>query len=614
MSDGEVGLSKDRKAHTTARNTDDLVIDSNNRKLERVAHLVTPEPIRSQELTVRSGIKTDSASSGGVTLVVGRSGGSLLGSGRKVEVELNVGELAVVGGTKRVEACQVHGVRVKVVTSLARDGRRVEELSDLGVVVSAQVDTLSVLVDERDVGNGILGVVRRVEHTIGKRDTSRSRVVRVLTGDGGVLHTPHKTLNGVREAKVDAVGGRVGITDSGNLLLLLLDEHITRVATHAATLSIADNGVSSPDLRGGGELESAVDVAVERERPTREGRDVARSRGIVDITDQKLGELAEGEVDSHLVVRESRSGKSDTRVTSVRKREREVKSARRKVATLKRSSNDVTSGATDISHLTDGVKTPGGDGIRGKMHLIDVLVGSIALGTKSGNTSGGTRRTELKSVQSKRVGKIIRVTDHVVITSTLRLRDGKSSPEVQEVGGELSSSKLVEADAALLNQVVHKVTSPTDSDSRSCRSTLKSVERSPSGSSGSQSRVPLSLGVRVDVVGMSSQGSVLATSVTDEVDLGSGNTKPVVDKVITSARDVGMEITTRLVGRLAGSKLNGDSAEPRTLHGIADKRGDSVATTVHILLNIGVSSQINKRSLGHFDLGNIFICTITNSW
>ena len=146
---------------------------------------------------------------GGPGGVVGRGGG-----------DAHVGELAVVGGSKRVQGDEVKGVRVHVVSSDEGDhGGGVVRLHKREVVRSHHAETLSILIGERGGIDGIRPreVVGNVVHIAGRElvehgDGVLGGVIGSIRTDGGVTSTEEQHLDGVGET--DIVRG-VGLSDGG---------------------------------------------------------------------------------------------------------------------------------------------------------------------------------------------------------------------------------------------------------------------------------------------------------------------------------------------------------------------------------------------------------------
>ena len=311
-----------------------------------------------------------------------------------------------------------------MVTSLEWDDRGVVPRVDQGEVVRAHlVDTLGVLIDQGRVTDRVQTsvVVNDAEHSVVGRDAVGRAQRQVLVGgvvgprrrDGLVAGSPEQRLDGVREADIDGTSSdRVEVLNRGSLDLL--DEDIARGASHLLTLIVGDDGIVGPNVDVG---HDSVLIRVQQVGSGDRGSVPDTSLGVVGINRQQLRQTTEGKVDTHFVIRQSSSRQSDTRITRVEKRQRQVEgSSRQNLTTL----------SIDVQRAARGVL--------------------------------GRRREG----DGARVGQGRDVTDHVVVTVALASRDSEGRPEVKVVVVETSSNQIVEGDLALGNQVVHQVASPTE--------------------------------------------------------------------------------------------------------------------------------------------------------
>jgi hypothetical protein len=318
--------------------------------------------------------------------------------------EGDVGELAVVGGALGVEAVEVQGVGVLVVTSDGGDGGGVVPGVDQGVVVGVHLETVSVFVDERAILDGV-DTARESRTNLSSVSSPvglNGGVVGPFGGNGGVAGSEEQDLDGVGETDVvlgSGVGGRgEGLARSS---LDLFDEDIAGGTGHALTFVVGDDGVVGVDVdtvvEGGG----TSDIGGLNSTG---GDDACTSQG---IDDEQFGPVAELELDAHLIVGESGSGEGNTGIASEEEGEGDV----------------------------EGVGGEGADG-----PCVDEAGGDE------------TFTSELRDV-----------TDHVVVTDLLGGGDSEGSPEVQVVGVEAGSDEIVEGDAAFADQVVADVLGPADS-------------------------------------------------------------------------------------------------------------------------------------------------------
>lgn len=314
--------------------------------------------------------------------------------------DADVGELAVVGGAHRVEAVEVEGVGVKVIARLGGDAGGGVPGLDVRVVVGAHlVETLGVLVDEGGVLDGVGGLVLGLDGAGGHKLELAGGVVRPFTGGGAVAYGEVEGLDSVREADIVAglgVGAR-GVGGHGGGLHLL-DQDITGGTGHLLTLIVGHDGVVGPDANilevgGGGDVGEVVNGGL-----------ATNGGGDGGVDGQDFVPVAEGELDSHIVIGQGGSRQSDTRV-------------------------------------------PGEE--EGEGHVEGVL-GEGGLGQDGG---GG-------------LGKDVNVTNHILVTLILALGEGEGGPEVEVVVVEASGDEVVEGDAALLDKVMTHIVSPANKDAR----------------------------------------------------------------------------------------------------------------------------------------------------
>ena len=148
------------------------------------------------------------------------------------------------------------------------------------------------------------------------------------------------------------------------------------------------------------------------------------------------------------------------------------------------------------------------------------------------------------------MGELGNVTDHVVVTDLLGGRYGEGSPEVQEVVVKASGNQIVEGDGALLDKIVTQVVSPATQQ-------------------------------------------LLGSLV--ELNLTYNSTEPYALQVVTSARDGGRPLRVEAVGLTHGGlKLGRDDSKPGRSLVVADEIGGGIRATVHILLQLIISSNVNK--------------------
>ena len=221
----------------------------------------------------------------------------------------DVGELAVVSGTHGVEADEVERVGVAVVSADLRDDGCGEVRVDHGEVVGAHLsETVGVFVDEGASEERVdLVLSAELERACGEITHLRRTggVGGELVGEGGVLEGEEEDLDRVGEAEVDG-DGRLGSRGDRDIVghLRLFDEDVAGGTGHALTFVVGDDRVVGPDLDG---LEGRFDGVKEvgGNGIGAVGR-IGRSERDVALCNEELTPVAEGEVDAHFVVRESR--------------------------------------------------------------------------------------------------------------------------------------------------------------------------------------------------------------------------------------------------------------------------------------------------------------------
>jgi hypothetical protein len=130
--------------------------------------------------------------------------------------------------------------------------------------------------------------------------------------------------------------------------------------------------------------------------------------------DEKLRPISERKLDLHLVVRKSGSRQRYTRISRVKEGKRKIEEGFRWLGTRE----------------------------RGPTHPCREL-----------------RRKE--TISSRGIGERKGVTDHTVVTILLGRRHSEGSPEVKVVVIEAGSNEVVKSDAALFDEIVHKITGPS---------------------------------------------------------------------------------------------------------------------------------------------------------
>ena len=413
-------ISEDRKSKGTTRNADDIVVNTGEHKSVLLLFLET----RGLRVVWTDGSGLVEGRRGGIAL--GGILGGLLAEFGEVGADGDVGELAVVGGTHRVEADEVEGVRVAVVAGDFWDNGGREVRVDHGVEVGAHfAETVGVLVDEGDA-------VQRIDLELTRELDRASREVAHLRRAGGVgrpfadtartvgpvLEGEEEDLDGVREAEVDVDNGGAARIDRDIVgHLRLFDEDVARGTGHALALVVGHNGVVGPHLN---RIEGRLDVALEiRRARLRDVGFVSPSLSDIPFLDEEFVPVSEGEIDAHFVVRKSRGRKGDARIPRVEEREWKVEVRDRRL-----------------------------------LLRVDGLASQVVeLGRK-------------EAANVARVGESNRVSNHVVVGNLLSTRDRESRPEVEVDVVKAGGNKIVERNAALLDKIVHKVASPAKSDSR----------------------------------------------------------------------------------------------------------------------------------------------------
>jgi hypothetical protein len=306
-----------------------------------------------------------------------------------------------------------------MVSSLeGNDGSMVPRIDKRKVVAAHLRKPLSVFVDKGRLENGISSSGRReVNDSSGINNRRSGGIVGPFISVGDISDREEECLDRVRETDVVTradISGRRKVCLPGSSLDLF-DKDITRSTTHLLTFLVRNDSVVSPDLNidklGGGTAKES------RSRGGLVGIGSGSKKGGVS-ENKKLSPVPEGKGDTHLIVRESGSGKSNTAVT----REEEGK------------------GEIEGERIDSGVETD------------------------AKNSTG-------------KIGKVGLVSDHVIVTVPLSGGDRKGRPEIKMVGIEAGSYKVVERDATLLKKGVHEIPGPSNSKSTTRRS--NSRERDP---------------------------------------------------------------------------------------------------------------------------------------
>lgn len=282
---------------------------------------------------------------------------------------------------------------------IERDDRSVVVRVDKCEVVRTHLcETIGVLVDERGLEDRIRRSQWREVRDTCRGDRRGGHVVGPLRRPRAVAHREEEHLDRMREAYIEGllrVGSRgVGLARRG---LHLLNEDITRGASHTLTLVVGDNSVVSPDLSSAEDRYASQEVS---------GWDDCHAlfsayNGVVGH-DEKVAPVTEGEVNTHLVVRKGRGRKGNTAIPAVEEWKREVESK----------------------------------------------------GWNRRETRWNRRRAGYALDHGREV------TDHVVVAVALSGRHSEGRPEVQVIVIEPSRYEVVERDATFTDDVVHEVTSP----------------------------------------------------------------------------------------------------------------------------------------------------------
>jgi len=291
------------------------------------------------------------------------------------------------------------------------------------VVAAHLVDTLGVLINERRVDDGVSAglVVDDAEQGVGFRDAiSRAErqvliggVVGPRRGHSHVAASPEQGLDRVREANVDrarCVG--IEVLDWGGLDLL--DEDVTRGASHLLTFIVGHNGVVGPYVYVGHDL---VGIGVQKIAGSNWGR--RPYTVVVRVNSEQIAEVAECKVDTHFVVWQSRGGQSNTGITRVEEWERKVESC---------SGQDLTTVSVDVDLASGGASELSG----------------------RGESNGAW------------VGEGVDVSDHIVVAVALAGGDGKCRPEIEVVVIKASRYEIVKRNGALRDQIVHQIARPAE--------------------------------------------------------------------------------------------------------------------------------------------------------
>jgi hypothetical protein len=373
---------KHRKAQCASRDSDDVIVNSSEDELKQLRNTESGNRVGNSE---------------------GRSEDGTSGSFRD---NGNVGELAVVSRAHRIQADEVQGVGIHVVTSFQRNDRGMVVRVDKGEVIGTHVSQSSgVLVDERSLYNRVNSSGGGEVNNGSVRVRGSSSVVRPFSTVCGISYREEKNLDGMRESYVIRRNGIVrGVESLSRSCLALLNEDITRSTSHSLTFVIGNNGIVGPYLASsnGG---SAADKIGSQSRSTADSQRSRRRRnGSSIINDKELVKFSEREVNSHLIVRKSSSRKSYTTVSGVEERKGKVKCVSRD-----------------------------------------------------------------RSSWSMRSSQIIKVTNHIVVSISLSSGDSESCPEVKMVVIESSSNQIVECYTAFSDNIMHEVSCPSQSTVNSKR-------------------------------------------------------------------------------------------------------------------------------------------------
>lgn len=429
--------------------------------------------------------------------------------GGHVVRDANVSELTVVSRTSRAKRVpRLQGIRPGVVASLIRDGVHQKIRVNQREVVRALSQTSGVLVDQRGEGNRVRGGLSVSVNTSG-RQSSVVTPLATTRARGQVVQRrvlSSEAEENNRVRQTNVEGGRGRDILEGSGL---------------SALDLVNQNIA----RGVTHLNTLVvvnnSVVSERLRVNHARGRGSRSTALVDnnIVDSGVREFtertvgnddqllpsAEGVVDLNVVERQSRNRQSNTRVLAEPERKRD-----REVAT----------------------------------------------------------RTE-RSTSNNRVNHAADVTDHVLVANALGTRLAELVVHVKPETVELLHSQLVKGNGNLVEDVVHKVASPSQ---------------------------------RSGVVNIS-----------NETNLGDTTAEPNAHDVVTRSVDRSTHITLTEVNRASVAKRNRDVREPVTLLNSGDEPRNRVGTTVQVTLELGESCEVNKditcvsRASRHFILKYGFI-------
>ena len=420
----------------------------------------------------------------------GSTEGSGNSRGRSLRDDGDVGKLAVVSGAHRVEADEVKRVRVHVVASVERDDRRVVVRVDKREVVRAHLrETISVLVDKRGLEDRVSRTRRREVGLSTRGDRRGGHVVRPLVSLGTVAHGEEENLDRMREAHVE-----------GLLRISARGEGLARCSLHLLNEDVTrGTGHALTLVVGDNSVVSPHLGSTEDGRHTggqvtsrNNSRSLLSNKGVINHN-KEVAPVTESKVNSHLVIRKGRRRERNTAVPAVEERKREVER-------------------------------------EGREHRL-------------GATSGA----------SNTLSHGVEVTNHVVVAVTLAGRHSEGCPEVQVVAVEASSHKVIKRDAALADDIVHKVARPPKSSG------------STSGSHG-----------------------------VSALDLRGLETKPGVEQVITSTRNAACPFLVEGRRARGARQDNRDLGEPRGLTRLTNEIGGSVRATIEVLLNLVEGRKIDK--------------------
>ena len=200
-------------------------------------------------------------------------------------------------------------------------------------------------------------------------------------------------------------------------------------------------------------------------------------------------------------------------------------------------------------------------------HEVDahVVVGKSSGGESNSGVTGveegkGEIEGRLRDglTRSVDVGEVGESTNHLVVSINLARGRRESAPEVKVHRRESGGHKVVEGDATLEDQVVQEIGGPPDVDGSS-----------PTGGTG----------------------STLESLILDG---GDDYSQPRVEKIITGTRDLDRPFLTELGGAGGTAENDGHLGEPSGLAGLTNEVGGSFGATVHVLLKLIVSSEIDE--------------------